>query len=1163
MRDKMRPFSHLLCRLLLGLSFCAALISSPIYAQSSQKRVKQLAQNLLKAPSTEEQNHIFSSHKEIALELLEELDRQASQMFNKQRYSQSQAACDLILRLSPQIGAKVRLSEAYRLKGKIKFKQSLYTEALALFNTSLRIATEIGDKKELGLTHGSLGTLLLNQGEYQRALEHFLNKLTLSQQIQYDEGIIKSLLQIGSIYRYKGNYLQALEYFQKSLKTAETSPIKGTKQDIARAHLHIGIIFRNLGDYPQSMDYYNRSLKGFQAIGSEHGVARVLHNIAVLHRKQGNPTQALELHLKSLKISEEIKDREGFIKSLIHITNIHIEQGNYAQARDYYQKCMKSLEQLADSASVAPTNTDGTLYDEQSNYPQTLDYYQRTLRIEEKIGNRPVVARILNTIGAFYNSQGNYMQALEHHYRSLQIREQIGDKQGVIFSLNSIGIDHNCQQNYWQALNYHRRALKLSEQINDKNSIAESLKNIGNVYQNQSNYTQALNYYLRSLEIREQIGDKIGVATTLSSIGYFHRSQKSFEKAIDYFQKALKILETSNSQATRAVTVIGLGLTYFDQVNSQRENIAETRTALNKSHNYLLDGLSICRVLGLSPHEAEALRGLAMVEAGLSRWNESLTYIEASIKIIESIRMNVSDSRRISYFSSVQSYYNHYIRSLMELHKIDPSKGYLNKAFLAADRSRARALVEFLTQPDMHLVQHLRPGVIEEKRRLEQEIDLKSEEQFKLLSSADKRVHTTERKLEALIKEYEEIQFKIRDSNPKYAAIMQPSPLTLQAIQQAILDKDTILIQYHLDEVKSYAWVISAESIVGVELPGRSRIEESARRFYDTLTARTRQLTVENLEKESSREFALELGKMILDPFKDHLGKRRILIVADGALNSIPFSALTLPADKNQILLYNSEIVNLPSASTLLALNNAHKSLSQTNKITVFADPVFDKKDRRVAATANNRKVSIKRDKLLSLETDTALPRLEYTRRLVEEIQNITPQSDLEAFVDFDASRQRLMNADLSSSQIIVFATHGVVYKNPEDSGLILSRVDKQGNPQDGFLQLKDVYKLRLNANLVVLGACETAIGEEIKGEGVISLTRGFMYAGAKGVMASLWKVDEAATVELIRRMYENLRRGRNASEALRLAQTSLRNEKRFADPYYWSGFVLMGDWRN
>jgi CHAT domain-containing protein len=261
--------------------------------------------------------------------------------------------------------------------------------------------------------------------------------------------------------------------------------------------------------------------------------------------------------------------------------------------------------------------------------------------------------------------------------------------------------------------------------------------------------------------------------------------------------------------------------------------------------------------------------------------------------------------------------------------------------------------------------------------------------------------------------------------------------------------------------------------------------------------------------------------------------------------------------------------------------SNGRRAASK--KTAIFADPVFSADDPRLnqAKTVQNKPAieqktdvntndnsvsdvvrSAKEVGLMSAEMNVVdLPRLVYTREIAE-ILSADKNESFKA-LDFQASREAALNPDLENYGTIIFATHGLLNsQHPELSGLVLSLYDKNGTPQNGFLRLQDIYNMRLNADLVVLAACETGLGKDIRSEGLVGLTRGFMYAGARRVMASLWKVDEEATVELVKRFYRQVEKGKSPSAALRQAQIEMRQKQRWQSPYFWAGFTLQGDWR-
>jgi CHAT domain-containing protein len=426
------------------------------------------------------------------------------------------------------------------------------------------------------------------------------------------------------------------------------------------------------------------------------------------------------------------------------------------------------------------------------------------------------------------------------------------------------------------------------------------------------------------------------------------------------------------------------------------------------------------------------------------------------------------------------------------------------------------------------------------------------------LAAAEKKVNT-------LSAEYEEVRAKIRSGSPRYSALKFPQPLGLAEIQSSVLDPDTLLLEYALGPDHSFLWAVTADSLDCFELPARGQVEQSARRFREALASPTGNV---------ASEAAKEASRVLLSPVASKLGNKRLLIVADGALQYLPFAALPDPEDFEQPLIVKHEVVSVPSASTVAVLR---RELSNRNpppkKLAVLADPVFNRDDSRVMTTAR-RPVSAAPPAMgRGLEraiTDfgisgTRLNRLPGTRREAAGIIALVGESERKQALDFDASVALLNSLEIKNYRIVHLATHGFLNTaHPGLSGLALSLVDKQGNPVDGFLRLHEIYNLRLAADLVVLSACQTGLGKEVQGEGLVGLTRGFMYAGAPRVVASLWKVDDSATAELMRTFYSAML-GENrlsVSAALRQAQVAMWKTRRFQAPYYWAAFVLQGDWK-
>jgi CHAT domain-containing protein len=587
----------------------------------------------------------------------------------------------------------------------------------------------------------------------------------------------------------------------------------------------------------------------------------------------------------------------------------------------------------------------------------------------------------------------------------------------------------------------------------------------------------------------------------------------------------------------------------------------------------------------------------------MSHTDEALRNIEAALAIIETLRIKIAGQElRSSYYATIQDYYKLYIDLLMRLHKQQPDAGYDGKALQANERSRARSLLELLTEVRVDIRQGVDTKVVERERALQKQLNAKAREQVTLLSGqhADVQATNIAREIENLTTEFQQVETQIRQTSPRYAALTQPQPLTLREIQTQVLDPDTLLLEYSLGQEHSYLWAVTPTSITSYELPKRAEIETVAREFYQFLRTPPLQAASDAeaqggiggaLQRQAdaqSEQTAARLSQMLLAPVGALLGKKRLLIVADGALQYIPFAALPVPAgaSSNSVrtpLIVKHEIVSLPSASTLAVLRReAGERKSAPKTLAVLADPVFERTDERFKAGTGRpavntnasvglpngshglSQVAAKSAQESGMAADSLFQRLPASRREADAISALAPPvARLEA-LDFAANRATATDPVLADYRFVHFATHGFLdSQHPELSGIMLSMFDEEGNPQDGFLRAHEVFNLKLNADVVVLSACQTGLGKDVKGEGLVGLTRGFMYAGTPRVVVSLWSVNDVATAELMTHFYRGMLGNKlRPARALQAAQVSMLSDKRYAAPFYWAAFTLQGEWR-
>src|SRR5262245_60355077 len=785
-------------------------------------------------------------------------------------------------------------------------------------------------------------------------------------------------------------------------------------------------------------------------------------------------------------------------------------------------------------------------------------------------------------------------KALETYNEALPLSRALGDRRGEALILNNIGLAYDLLGEKQKALEKLNEALPLRRAVGDRRGEAYTLNNIGLVYGSLGEAQKALEKFNEALLLRRVVGDRSGEASTLKGIGEVYRSLGEMQKALEIYNEALPLSRAVGNRRVEADILNKIGMV--------SDTLGEAQKALEKYNEAML----ISRAVGERNGEAANLLGIARVEQKRGNLNQARHVIEQAIGLIESLRTNiVSQELRASYFANRQGFFESYIDILMQMHKQIPTASYDALALAVSERARARSLLELLTEARANIRQGVDSSLLERERSLQQRLAAKATAQTNLLN----RKHTPEqaaaaaKEIESITAEYEELEAQVRARSPKYAALTQPQPLSLAEIQKQVLDPDTLLLEYSLGDDASYLFVVSQTSITWSRLPKRAEIEAAARRVRELLTAPQPQPGDTEAKyrarvKAAGEGYwpkAAELSRMLLGPVASQPGRNRLVIVADGALHYISFAALPAPSPGNdggrnsgtepQPLFVDHEIVNLPSASTLATLRRETAGRKPAAKsLAVLADPVFTDDDARVSRDAGNagakektRSADPDEMDVVSLQmtrsgretgvtgAEAGFGRLLSTRREAAAISALVPERERMQALDFEASRATALRPELGEYRIVHFATHGMLNNvHPELSGIVLSLVDKAGRAQDGFLRLQDIYNLKLSAELVTLSACQTGLGQEIKGEGLIGLTRGFMYAGAPRIVASLWKVDDQATSELMKRFYQGMLgpEALRPAEALRQAQLSIWKQKQWREPYYWAAFVLQGEWK-
>ena len=862
--------------------------------------------------------------------------------------------------------------------------------------------------------------------------------------------------------------------------------------------------------------------------------------------------------------------REALSLSSIGIAYARINE--FRKALPFFYQTLTLAQQLKERVLEAATETFlGGMHDVLAEPQKALEHYQHALSLAKETGNKLVEASSLNNIGLIYYQMADAQAALENYANALGLFRSLGNQQYEAIVLHNMGLAYGMLAEEEKALDYFQQALKLRQVTKDQNGESEELSNMGLAYRNLEKFDQALDYYNQALAIQRTTGNKRLEATTLDYVGAVYAEMGQAAKALEYHQQALPLQVAIENRQSEASIRSNIGRDYY--------LLADWAKALD----YYTQSLALFRSIEDRYGAAKALKGLAQVEQSRGELDQARKNIEEALTLIESIRARSgSQQLRASYLSSMESAYEFYVDLLMRLHAKDPRAGHDAEALQTAERGRARSLLELLNEVRIDIREGVSAELVQKERDLSQALNAKAQKQIQLTAQKGnpEEIATLNREISALEDEYQQVQTAIRKNSPQYAALTQPQPLSLKDMQQQ-LDPDTLLLQYSLGDERSYLWVVTQDSLRTYELPKREQIQTVAQQVYDSLTARS---VVKSLETPAQRQAriaeadaqfqkaAAELGRMILAPAVAELGTKRLVVIADGALQYVPFAALAVNGSKRPLVM-DHEVVSLPSVSALAVQRQSLANRKPAPKgIAVIADPVFSVADPRFRSSGRAKEgTTLAANDTRIIEHlsggpggQLAIRRLPFTRHEADQILAVAPAGANFKALDFRANRAVATSGELSQYRFVHFATHG--YLDTTRAGLsaiVLSMVDEQGNPQDGFLRTHDIYNLKLPAELVVLSACETGLGKEVKGEGIEGLTRGFMYAGARRVVVSLWNVNDKATAALMQRLYVGmLRGGKTPAAALRAAQLEMLRTAQWQSPYYWAAFVMQGEWK-
>jgi CHAT domain-containing protein/lipopolysaccharide biosynthesis regulator YciM len=890
---------------------------------------------------------------------------------------------------------------------------------------------------------------------------------------------------------------------------------------------------------------------------------------------------------------------------------VYYIKDEYTKALEYYHKGLeirkKSLGEIHPDVAAAYNNI-GIVYRQKGEYDKALEYYQKDLLINLKVlgENNPAVAGSYGNIGNVYKTKGEYDKALEYHVKSLQGNvNSLGEKHPMVaHCYNNIGLVYYFKQDYDKALEYHLKSLEIRRNVLSEThpDLIYSYLNIGLVYYDKGEYDKALEYYKKGLQINIKVFGEMHprVAVSYSFVGNVYNITKEYDKALEYYNKALQIRRKTLGETHFAIAdsynnigsvyaasgEYNKALQHFQQgIISNMPSFHDTRLV----HNPVLAnqaGLYLDRniLLASLQFKAGTLEKLFTQSGAMADLQLAYqTYCSADT-LAGQIQYNYSDENdKVAFTSKARQLYQAALSVCLQVYELSKEKSYLNKAFYFAERGKASVLSATLAESKAKNFAGIADSLLTQDQQLRTQIAAYTQKVAQELTKGEaldsSRLNNYQSLLFAAHRQQEGLIGKLEKEYPQYYNLKY-QPATVTPVQvQSVMDEKTAIVEYAVADSLLYIFTLTQTNFTAQSLPIDSTFHRKLAAFRQAML---------NREEDLYQQAAYALYKILL-PQTFARSIRQLIIIPEGELTTLPFEALLTQNKKNKAGKAQPYLLNKYAISYAYSARLLYEQLIQphaaSSKHLLALAPVFADTLTNVTLAMNRSVLRYHQPVFLhttpiatsQLSSDDAevtegevsrgwlldgqyVSPLLASKREVETIAHLfRRQGDTAQLYLYDqAKEEQLKSSNISTYNYLHLATHGFVNESyPELSGLLLAQDSTSG--EDGILYMGEIYNLHLKADLVTLSACETGLGKLATGEGIIGLSRALLYAGARNIVVSFWKVPDESTASLMEDFYATLLSSGDKALALQTAKRKMLREGKYTHPFYWAPFVLVG----
>ncbi|EDO42047.1 predicted protein [Nematostella vectensis] len=1058
-------------------------------------------------------------------------------------------------------------------------------------------------------------------GNYEEAMKYYQQALQVFERTGNESNQAGVRQNIGVVQESLGNYEEAMKYYQQALQVFERT---GNESKQAGVRQNIGVVQESLGNYEEAMKYYQQALQVFERTGNENNQAIVRHNIGVVQNSLGNYEEAMKYYQQALQVFERTGNESNQAIVRQNIGVVQVSLGNYEEAMKYYQQALQVFERTGNESKQAGVRQNiGVVQESLGNYEEAMKYYQQALQVFERTGNESNQAIVRQNIGVVQEHLGNYEEAMKYYQQALQVFERTGNESDQAGVRQNIGVVQNSLGDYEEAMKYYQQVLQVFERTGNESDQADVLLNIGVVQQSLGNYKEAMKYYQQALQVFERTGNESYQAVVRQSIGVVQVSLGNYEEAMKYYQQALQVFERTGNESAKAGVYNNIGSMYLKKQNyldaeshftksfelfescfTKIQSLPDSKITFVDTFIHVCQQLVDVSILLDKPEQAllvsergrsRVLGDILLEKHGLQKTAPSdktrcddlsslISYADSSLAVVsltpqrlhmfaltsgqplvvKSTSPEVMEHPAPQFSGNVKTRIHEILKQLINdanehVHE-NRDETFEDRSLDIGDASRRPHVSAGQKRDETESEMSCKAtGVRGEPSENGEEEDTSSSKESQ--ASGGKSVsHFPPPHFKHDTGKPQELEATSDDSEYQLSKLSPSKQDTGKPQEREATSDDS---EYQLpklspskeDTGKPQEWEATSDDSECPSKKDTGKIQESP----SGKVPQEHEEDIETLHQSNHTPSAPVatrffdplnvLYQILISPIEDQVTKPEVVFIPEGVTFMVPFGALKSP--DGTFLAEKHCIRTGPSLKTLKLLEMCPEEKHCSSGALIVANP---RSDAIVW--------SLKNEQWVLDSFNSVFQNLPMASNEAEEIRKVLSNvtSNVTRLVERQATKDAVMSRLKEGVGVIHIASHG-----DATTGKILVAPETR-NPihvkeEDYLLTMKEVSACRINAKLVVLSCCHSGKGEKIRAEGVMGLTRAFLAAGARSVLATLWKISDEATQYFMLKFYRNLASGMTTSASLKKTiQDTIADNNRYSHPYYWGAFVLVGD---